>query len=133
MTYEIPTMLTIGETAKQTGLAVHYIRKCCLQGKIVHVRCGKRILENFNRFCEYLNSGDQLPENEPQGKIRRIVGDIMKTQKKTDSDYWNNRYPHRTYQAKFPNRLDIKIITKRNKKIKFFSKSAYVQPFTERG
>jgi len=73
MTYEIPTMLTIVETAKRTGLAQHYIRQCCLQNKIVHVRCGKRILINFNKFCEFLNSGDQMPEKEPQNKIRRLA------------------------------------------------------------
>jgi len=72
MTNEIPTMLTIVETAKKTGLAKHYIRQCCLQNKIVHVRCGKRILVNFNRFCEFLNNGDHTPDNEPQGKIRKI-------------------------------------------------------------
>ena len=72
MTCEIPVMLTIVETAKKTGLAQHYIRQCCLQNKIVYVRCGKRILVNFSKFCEFLNTGEQTIEHKPQDKIRRL-------------------------------------------------------------
>jgi len=72
MSNEVPTMTTIIETAEKTGLAKHYIRQCCLQNKIVHVRCGKRILINFNKFVEFLNTGDQLSVNEPQSKIRKL-------------------------------------------------------------
>ena len=69
---EIPTMLTINETAEKTGLAKYYIRQCCLNNKIVHIRCGKRILVNFGKFVEFLNSGDQMVVNELHGKIRRL-------------------------------------------------------------
>ena len=74
MSNEIPTMLTIVETAQKTGLAKHYIRQCCLQNKIVHIRCGKRILINFGKFCEFLNTntGEKVIENEPQTKIRQL-------------------------------------------------------------
>ena len=72
MPSEVPVMTTIIETAEKTGLAKHYIRQCCLNNKIVHVRCGKRILINFNKFVEFLNTGDTLSENEPHGKIRRL-------------------------------------------------------------
>lgn len=72
---EIPTMLTINETAERTGLAKHYIRQCCINNKIVHVRCGKRILINFNKFIEFLNMGDKtgiITEIEMSGKIRPV-------------------------------------------------------------
>ena len=68
---EVPVMLTINETAAKTNLAKHYIRQCCLKNQIVHVRCGKRILINFNKFIEFLNTGDPT-ENETPGKIRRL-------------------------------------------------------------
>jgi len=68
---EVPVMLTINETAAKTNLAKHYIRQCCLKNQIVHVRCGKRILINFNKFIEFLNTGDPT-ENEAPGKIRRL-------------------------------------------------------------
>jgi len=69
---EVPVMLTINETAAKTNLAKHYIRQCCLKNQIVHVRCGKRILINFNKFIEFLNTGDPT-ENETHGKIRKLV------------------------------------------------------------
>jgi len=72
MMIEIPIMTTINEIAAKTGLAKHYIRQCCLQNKIVHVRCGRRILVNYNKFIEFLNTGDKKEENEQQGKIRRL-------------------------------------------------------------
>ena len=75
MMNEIPTMLTINETAEKTGLAKHYIRQCCLNNKIVHVRCGKRILINFNKFIEFLNMGEQTgltTDIEMSGKIRPL-------------------------------------------------------------
>lgn len=38
----IPTMLTIKETAKKSGLAEHYIRQLCKTNKIVSIRCGSK-------------------------------------------------------------------------------------------
>ena len=55
----VPTMLTIRETADRTGVSYDAIRKLCLQGKIVHIRAGKKFLVNFDRFCEYLNEGER--------------------------------------------------------------------------
>ena len=57
--YEVPIMLTIKETADRTGLSYDYIRKLCLQRKIVFVRTGKKYLVNYSQFIEYLNRGDQ--------------------------------------------------------------------------
>ena len=73
MTNDIPTMLTLKEAASKTGLAVHYLRQSCLNNKIVHIRCGKRILINGDKLIEFLNIGDQTVEPEPQNKIRRLA------------------------------------------------------------
>ncbi len=53
-----PTMLTIKETAKRTGLAVHYIRQLCLQDKIVYRKAGAKYLINYEKFIEYLNESE---------------------------------------------------------------------------
>ena len=55
----IPTMLTIRETSNRTGVSYDAIRKLCLQDKIVYIRAGKKYLINFEKFCEYLNKGQQ--------------------------------------------------------------------------
>ena len=54
----VPTMLTIRETAKRSGLAVHYIRQLCLQEKIVFRKAGNKFLINYEKFIEYLNAGE---------------------------------------------------------------------------
>lgn len=54
----IPTMVTIKEAAGQTGLSYDYLRKLCLQKKIVHVRAGCKILINLDKLVEYLNTGE---------------------------------------------------------------------------
>lgn len=54
----VPTMLTVKETAERTGLSYDYIRKLCLQGKIVFVLAGSKRLVNFEKFIEFLNQGE---------------------------------------------------------------------------
>lgn len=54
----IPTMLTINQTAERSGLAMHYIRQLCLQGKITYCRAGSKYLINFEKFVDYLNAGE---------------------------------------------------------------------------
>ena len=58
MSENVPTMLTMEETAKRTGLSYEYIRKLCKNGKIVFVKSGRKYLINFTRFVEYLNTGE---------------------------------------------------------------------------
>lgn len=53
-----PTMLTIKAASAQSGLSYDFIRKLCLQGKITYVRAGTKYLINFEKFIEYLNTGD---------------------------------------------------------------------------
>ena len=67
----IPTMLTIKETAAKSGIAAHYIRQLCLQNKIVHVKCGRKNLVNYEKFVEFLNIGDTLAP--VVGGIRRVM------------------------------------------------------------
>lgn len=68
-------MLTIKETARETGLAEHYIRQLCKSGQIVAVQAGKKYLVNLDRLIEFLNVGEQVQPCEPPqyGTIRRIV------------------------------------------------------------
>lgn len=55
---KIPTMATIQEAADQTGLSYDYIRKLCIQEKIVYIRTGKKRLVNMDKLLGYLNSGE---------------------------------------------------------------------------
>ena len=58
--FPTPIMLTINQTAERSGLAAHYIRQLCVQGKIVHCRAGSKYLVNFEKFVEFLNTGESL-------------------------------------------------------------------------
>jgi len=69
---DTPVMLTIKEAAAETKLAEHFIRQLCLTGRIVNVRAGKKYLVNYHKLVDYLNAGDQQPEVEQSGKIRRL-------------------------------------------------------------
>lgn len=51
-----PEMITLNETSLRSGLPYGYIRKLCLQGKIVHIRTGVKYLVNWNKFVDYLNT-----------------------------------------------------------------------------
>ena len=54
---KIPTMLSLREAAKRTGLSYDYLRKACNRNEIVHVRCGNKILINLEKLIEHLNVG----------------------------------------------------------------------------
>jgi len=73
MEKSIPTMLTCRETAKAAKVAEHYVRQLVKDNRIVHVRCGNRCLINFEKFVEFLNTGDQEAQPEPEyGKVRKL-------------------------------------------------------------
>lgn len=57
---KLPTMLLIKETAKRSGLPEHFIRAAVNDGRIVHVRAGRKILINYDKFIEFLNTGDRV-------------------------------------------------------------------------
>lgn len=53
--FNVPTMVTVNEAAKLTGLAKYYLRQLALQNKIKNVRAGKKILINIEKLIEFLN------------------------------------------------------------------------------
>ena len=55
----IPEMITIKECSARTGVSYDWIRKLCLQGRIIHIRAGNKYLINFGKFIAYLNEGDK--------------------------------------------------------------------------
>ena len=60
----IPTMLSIPETMKKTGLSYEFIRGLCRQERIVYMRTGKKYLINLEKFIEYLNGEDAAGEGQ---------------------------------------------------------------------
>lgn len=60
----IPEMVTLREASNRTGLSYDWLRKLCLQGRLVHIRAGNKFLINFRKLIDYLNTGDsQKGEN----------------------------------------------------------------------
>lgn len=55
----IPVMWTIKEASQNTGLSYDFIRKLCLQNKIVFVKAGCKYLVNSEKLVEYLNRGQK--------------------------------------------------------------------------
>jgi excisionase family DNA binding protein len=51
-------MLTIEQTAKAFGLPKNFVRQAVLDGRIVHVKAGKKHLINAQKVEEWLNTGD---------------------------------------------------------------------------
>lgn len=62
----IPEMITIKECSSRTGVSYDWIRKMCLQGRVVHIRAGNKYLINFQKFIAYLNEGDRTGGNHEQ-------------------------------------------------------------------
>lgn len=52
----MPTMVTIKEAAKRTGLSYGFLRKACLGGQIVHIRAGSKFLINLEKLVEWLDT-----------------------------------------------------------------------------
>lgn len=55
---KLPNMKSIKEMAQLTGLSYSFLRQLCLQNKIIHIRTGKKYLINYDRFIDYLNTGE---------------------------------------------------------------------------
>jgi len=53
---EIPTMLTIKETAQTLHLPEHFIRTKVLDGTFISVNAGNKYLVNIEKALEYLNT-----------------------------------------------------------------------------
>lgn len=69
-----PHMTTVKEAAKITGLSVYRIRQMVLEGRIVHIRAGKKILINIDKLIDHLNTGDKISAdtNTERFGIRKI-------------------------------------------------------------
>ena len=57
---KIPRMVTIKEAAAETGLSYDYLRKLCIQNRIVYVSAGSKRLINFDKLLEFLNRGEVM-------------------------------------------------------------------------
>lgn len=55
----VPTMATIKQASKETGLSYDYLRKMCITGQIVHIRAGNKIMINMEKLIEFLNTAGQ--------------------------------------------------------------------------
>lgn len=55
---KLPNMKSIKEMTQLTGLSYSFLRQLCLQNKIIHIRTGKKYLINYDRFIDYLNTGE---------------------------------------------------------------------------
>ena len=53
-----PEMIGLREAASRTGLSYDWLRKSCLEGKIIHIKVGKKFLVNFGKLCEFLEQGE---------------------------------------------------------------------------
>lgn len=71
ITTNFPTMNTITQAAKTSGLAVYRIRQLCAAGKIKSIRCGRRTLVNMDSLAAYLNEGDTVQSAPAVNGIRR--------------------------------------------------------------
>ena len=58
----VPTMVSIKEASSRTGLSYDYIRKLCLQKKIVFVKAGSKYLINLEKLVTFLNEGEEPGE-----------------------------------------------------------------------
>lgn len=70
---QIPKMLTIEETAKTFSLPKNFVRQAVLDGRIVHVKAGKKFLINAQKVEEWLNTGDSSPQVQPQKYAEGVI------------------------------------------------------------
>lgn len=71
---KIPQMLTLKEAVEKTGLSYNLLRAKALSGEIVSIRAGKKILINFDKLIEYLNSGSIPPK---QNESRTVPAPLL--------------------------------------------------------
>lgn len=64
----LPRMRTIAAAAVEVGLPVHAVRQLVAEGRIVHVRIGRKALVNLDKLIEFLEQGDDGAYTERQGE-----------------------------------------------------------------
>ncbi|WP_243871884.1 excisionase family DNA-binding protein [Faecalicatena fissicatena] len=55
----IPTMVSIKEASRQTGISYEFIRQLIRERKIIYVRAGVKFLVNMESLVDYLSTGEQ--------------------------------------------------------------------------
>lgn len=53
-TNTVPRMRTIPQTAKLTGFSEYTLREWVKEGKLTHVKAGRKTLINLDKFYEFL-------------------------------------------------------------------------------
>lgn len=56
----VPTMISIQEVRRRTGLSYEFVRGLIRENKVVYVKAGTKFLVNWEKLIEYLNQGEQL-------------------------------------------------------------------------
>ena len=56
----VPEMLPLQTVSDRTGISYGAIRNLCLERRIVHIRIGRKYLVNYEKFLEYLNTGEEV-------------------------------------------------------------------------
>lgn len=65
----IPTMYTLKQASQATGLSYDFLRKLCLQDKIIFVKSGNKILVNMEKLVAFLNGEpEETPEEAANGQ-----------------------------------------------------------------
>ena len=57
-------MLSLRETARRTGLSYTWLRKQCNNGALAHVRCGTKILVNYEALLKKLENAGRSDNQE---------------------------------------------------------------------
>ena len=70
-------MLTIEQTAKAFGLPKNFIRQAVLDGRIVHVKAGKKHLINAQKVEEWLNAGDNPVTASPSSQSQQPTPQVQ--------------------------------------------------------
>jgi len=69
----IPVMLKIKEVPLRfPGVTEHAVRRFVATGEIPAVRVGTKFLINEQNMADFLIRGNNSPEPEPSGKIRKL-------------------------------------------------------------
>lgn len=79
---QIPTLLTINETAERTGLSRHFIRTLCVTNKIRTIKAGNKYLINLDKFMEFLNN-----QNSDEFVRASIIRQMQKRMNKEKTEF----------------------------------------------
>lgn len=59
MELKIPRMVPIQTVADECGFSYKTLWKMCKENKLVYIKAGNKYLINFDKFIDYLNTGEQ--------------------------------------------------------------------------